>query len=136
MLRTAETPSRVSELNLGSPLQGTPGPQLPPGRKCLLVVGRGPSLGVFPRLQRPQQQLASVPLSLRASSPYNLPLCSETPTASPSRRPPSESPSAEPCARPHQSCFSLWFSWSLGVSAASCSCCFMIIPCASVFSVT
>lgn len=91
MLRTAETPSRVSELNLGSPLQGTPGPQLPPGRKCLPVVGRGPGLGVFPRLQRPQQQLASVPLSLRASSPYNLPLCSETLAASPSRRPPSES---------------------------------------------
>lgn len=114
-------------MNLGSPLQGTPGPQLLPGRKCLPVVGCGPRFGCFPT-----QQLASAPLSLRASSPYDLPLCSETPAAA---HPPSAR-CAEPCAQPHRPCFSLWLSGSPGVPAASCPCCFMVIPRTCISSVS
>lgn len=43
--------------------------------------------------------MASAPLSSRGSSPYGLPLCSETLAASPSCRPPSKTRCAEPCAQ-------------------------------------
>lgn len=124
-------------MNLGSALQGTPGPWLPPCRKCLLVVGHGSRFGCVPMLAETPAADGQCPSQLPGLQPLRPAFVPRDPGSQPQLPPTLRVPAARsPVPRPHQSSFSLRFSWYPGVSAASCSCCFMIIPRASIFSVT